>query len=93
LLANDYICVTLAARYSGGAAAIERAGGKSSSNPWLAILDESGQRLAISTYEPPAAEDKARPSGAVQVEQILKATARKLTADEIQAVVASLWLP
>jgi hypothetical protein len=93
LLEKDYVCVTLAERYSGGAAAIQRAGGKVSRNPWVAVLDESGKRLAMSSSDPPAAEADAFPSGAAQVEQMLKATARTLTPEEIQAIVKSLWVP
>jgi hypothetical protein len=93
LLAKDYVCLTLAERRAGGAAAIQRAGGEVSVNPWIAILDESGKRLAMSKYEPPAAEAEDFPSFAGQVERMLKGTARSLSEVEIQGIVRSLWVP
>jgi hypothetical protein len=93
LLARDYECVTIAERYAGGTAVIERAGGKVSSKPWIGVLDESGKQLAISRYEPTAADAEDVPMAAGQMEQMLKGTARKLTGEEIQTIVRSLWVP
>jgi len=93
LLEKDYVCVTLAERYSGGAAAIQRVGGKVSSNPWVAVPDESGKRLAMCSCDVSGAEADAHPSCAAQVEQMLKMTARTLSPDEIQTIVRSLWVP
>jgi nucleotide-binding universal stress UspA family protein len=79
LLAKDYVCVTLAERYANGAAAIRRAGDAVSAEPWVAILDESGKRLA---------EPAGKPVGAAQIEEMFRATARTLTEEDIQTIVS-----
>src|SRR4030095_12266055 len=45
LLAKDYVCLKLDARYSKGEAAIRLAGGELGRHPWVGILDESGKLL------------------------------------------------
>jgi hypothetical protein len=93
LLAKDFVCVTIAERFAGGTEAIKRVGGEVSVKPCLAILDESGKRLTASKYDPPAADAEASPLFTGLVEQMLTATRRTLTTDEIRTIVQSLWVP
>jgi hypothetical protein len=88
VLAKDFVCVTLSPRYVGTPAAVQSASGELRPIPWLAVLDESGKSLA-STIKPADPD----PPGGARVAELLQATARTLTSDEIQAVVKALWVP
>jgi hypothetical protein len=91
LLEKDYVCLKLDARYSQGEAAIRRAGGELGRHPWIGILDESGKLLTGRAPNDNAAAGEL--PGVARVQKMLRATARKLTEEEIQSVVKSLWIP
>jgi hypothetical protein len=93
LLARDYVRVELAARYSNSAAAFQRAGGAATTVPWVAILDDRGKQLAASDRAEPNAGPALNAPGVARMEKMLRDTAMKLTPDEIQSLVKSLWIP
>src|SRR5439155_23074971 len=82
LLTKDYVGVTLSPRHAGAAAVIQRFNGEVSSIPWLAVLDDAGKLVASTTTS-----KTSTPPGTTPVAELLKATAQKLTHNEIQELV------
>jgi thiol-disulfide isomerase/thioredoxin len=81
LIARDYVCVTLDWRFAGANDILARLKA-ATSTPWIAILDADGKVLATSDG----------PDGNVgfekpQWEKMLRATASKLTAEQIASLL------
>ncbi len=90
-LDKDYVIVTLDYRFAHGQDVISRLRSIEGGIPWMAILDEDGKMLI--TSDDPKIGNIGYPgeaSGRAQWERMLRATARHMTAADIQNLLDSL---
>ncbi|HTI49938.1 MAG TPA: thioredoxin family protein [Planctomycetaceae bacterium] len=87
LFAKDYVSLKLDMCYRNCGTVIDRIRGKQGGVPWIAILDASGKLLATSDGPEGNFGFPAKPSEVADFVKMLRATARRMTDDDLASLV------
>ena len=91
ILGKDYVELKVDTdRMAGGKALAMKLRGMQGGIPWMVILDDKGKRLTTSDGPQGNAGYPAEPEEIAHFMEMLKATKQRITAEELQAVEATL---